>query len=141
MNTGYSDGALDIHRQELGQFTAEEIVRNFYGLYRRKEVDETGNVVDIDDDMRNDQKLRASGVYDYLISHKDALARYGVSEETMNRLFPYVQFNKVPVSATTETDSQSGLSPVSDDTPAKGKTRGRKASASISDTSAGSGEA
>ena len=26
MNTGYTDGAIDIHRQEMGQYTAEEIV-------------------------------------------------------------------------------------------------------------------
>jgi len=34
--------------------------------------------------------------------HKEALERYGVSEETMLRLFPYVQFNKKAVVAPTE---------------------------------------
>ena len=58
MNTGYTDGALDIHRQEMGQYTAEEIVRNFYGLCKRKEIDDKGNVTDVDDDIRNDQALR-----------------------------------------------------------------------------------
>lgn len=103
MNTGYTDGALDIHRQELGQYTAEEIVRNFYGLYKRKEVDDKGNVTDVDDDMRNDQVLRKAGVYDYYLLHKEALERYGVREETMLRLFPYVQFNKKAVATSSET--------------------------------------
>lgn len=58
METGYTDGAVDIKRQISGQYTTEETVRNFYGLCKRKEVDDKGNVTDVDDDMRNDQVLR-----------------------------------------------------------------------------------
>lgn len=106
MQTGYTDGAIDIGRQMGGQFTAEEIVRNFYGLRKIKTVDETGNVTDIDDELRDERSLRKAGVYDYYLLHKEALERYGVSEETILRLFPYVQFNKKAVTTASETPSE-----------------------------------
>lgn len=42
----------------LGQFTVEETIRNFFGLYKEKIVDQAGNVIDIVDDFRNDVKLK-----------------------------------------------------------------------------------
>ncbi|MFA9289525.1 MAG: hypothetical protein ACEQSA_06640, partial [Weeksellaceae bacterium] len=56
------------------QFTVEEMIRNFFGLYKEKIVDQSGNVVDIIDDFRDDVKLKKTGVYDYP-EHKEALER------------------------------------------------------------------
>ena len=61
-------------RQLSGQFTVEETIRNFFGLYKEKIVDQAGNVIDIVDDFRNDVKLKKTGVYDYP-EHAPALAR------------------------------------------------------------------
>lgn len=61
-------------RQLSKQFTVEEMIRNFFGLYKEKIVDQSGNVVDIIDDFRDDVKLRKTGVYDYP-DHKEALER------------------------------------------------------------------
>ena len=80
-------------RQLSGQFTVEETIRNFFGLYKEKIVDQSGNVVDIIDDFRDDAKLRKTGVYDYP-DHKEALERLGVSEADMRKYFPYIQFNE-----------------------------------------------
>lgn len=61
-------------RQLSKQFTVEEMIRNFFGLYKEKIVDQSGNVVDIIDDFRDDVKLKKTGVYDYP-EHKEALER------------------------------------------------------------------
>ena len=45
-------------RQHSGQFTVEETIRNFFGLYKEKIVDQAGNVIDIVDDFRDDVKLK-----------------------------------------------------------------------------------
>lgn len=45
-------------RQLSGQFTVEETIRNFFGLYKEKIVDQSGNVVDIIDDFRDDVKIK-----------------------------------------------------------------------------------
>jgi hypothetical protein len=45
-------------RQLSGQFTVKETIRNFFGLYTEKIVDQAGNVVDVIDDFNNDAKLK-----------------------------------------------------------------------------------
>ena len=124
----YYDGAAwDIMRQLSGQFTVEETIRNFFGLYKEKIVDQAGNVIDIVDDFRNDVKLKKTWVYDYF-THKEALENLGVSEADMRKYFPYIQFNEPRREAESpiapETPSEWGLPSTEGNTPkAKGRTR------------------
>lgn len=53
-NVGYTEGSAEIMRKEYGYYTKEEIVREFFGLNKIKEVDDKGNVVDVKDDFHNE---------------------------------------------------------------------------------------
>ena len=124
----YYDGAsADVMRQLSGQFTVEETIRNFFGLYKEKIVDQAGNVIDIVDDFRNDVKLKKTWVYDYF-TNKEALENLGVSEADMRKYFPYIQFNEPRREAEStiapETPIEWGLPSTEGNTPkAKGRTR------------------
>ena len=117
-------------RQLSWQFTVEETIRNFFGLYKEKIVDQSGNVVDIIDDFRDDVKLKKTGVYDYP-EHAPALERLWVTEADMRKYFPYIQFNeprrKAESPITPETPSEWGLPSTEGNTP-KAKGRSRKPS-------------
>lgn len=124
----YFDGAAwDVMRQLSGQFTVEETIRNFFGLYKEKIVDQSGNVIDIVDDFRDDIKLKRTWVYDYYL-HKERLEQLWVNEDSMRKYFPYIQFNEPRREAESpiapETPIEWGLSSTEGNTPkAKGRTR------------------
>ena len=117
-------------RQLSWQFTVEETIRNFFGLYKEKIVDQAGNVVDIIDDFRDDVKLKKTWVYDYF-THKEALENLGVSEADMRKYFPYIQFHeprrKAESPITRETPSEWGL-PSTEGNTTKAKGRSQKPS-------------
>lgn len=64
-NIEYYGEAKEVIRKSYGTLTVEETIRNFFGLYRSEQVDGNGRIIDMNDGMRNDAILRATGVYDY----------------------------------------------------------------------------
>lgn len=95
--------------------TPEQAIRNFFWLYKRDVIDENGHVRDIDDDFRNDIKVKKAGVYEYYTTHKVHLDAIGITEAHMKQFFPYVQFNQIASPTAWKTEDKSWLQTVSDD--------------------------
>jgi len=90
-NIEYYGEAKEVIRKSYGTLTVEEKIRNFFWLYKSEQVDGNGRIIDMNDDIRNDARLRATGVYDYF-KYKTRLEQLGVTENDMRNYFPNVQF-------------------------------------------------
>ena len=90
-NIEYYGEAKEVIRKSYGTLTVEEKIRNFFWLYKSEQLDGNGRIIDMNDDIRNDARLRATGVYDYF-KYKTRLEQLGVTENDMRNYFPNVQF-------------------------------------------------
>ena len=90
-NIEYYGEAKEVIRKSYGTLTVEEKIRNFFWLYKSEQVDGNGRIIDMNDDIRNDARLRATGVYDYF-KYKTRLEQLWVTENDMRNYFPNVQF-------------------------------------------------
>ena len=113
MNTWYTDGALEIHRIEMGRFTTEEVIRNFFDLKKQKEYDDKGNVANLIDEMLNPSLVARQWVADFY-KYEERLNQLWVTEQDIRNYFPYVQFNERASVTNEETPSEWGLHNVSD---------------------------
>ena len=93
-NIEYYGEANEVIRKAYGKLTVEETIRNFFWLYKAEQVDGNGRIIDMNDDIRNDARLRATGVYDYF-KYKTRLEQLWVTENDMRNYFPNVQFIEV----------------------------------------------
>lgn len=123
-NIEYYGEANEVIRKSYGTLTVEETIRNFFWLYKSEQADGNGRIIDMNDDIRNDARLRATGVYDYF-KYKTRLEQLWVTENDMRNYFPNVQFIEAGSTTTPELGTEPSV-PDIQEAPVKPKRSRRK---------------